>query len=266
MKQIFIPIGIIALVAIVAGGALYFYQQQQAPTVEEPGNNNGVAVSNFAECEAAGYPIMESFPRQCRTPQGQNFTEDIGNEMEKTDLIRVNNPRPNQEIASPLMIEGEARGTWYFEASFPIRLLDEEGNELAVAIAQAQDEWMTEEFVPFKATLEFDTPETSVGTLVFQKDNPSGLPEHDDELLMPIRFGEARLSRAQDGCVITGCSGQVCADEEQITTCEFRPEYACYNSAVCARQTSGQCGWTQTAELTQCIENAKGSAQQLQEE
>ena len=73
----------------------------------------------------------------------------------KTDLICVSAPRPNQTISSPLVLEGEARGVWFFEASFPARLFDDDGNEIAVAIAQAQGEWMTEDFVPFLATLEF---------------------------------------------------------------------------------------------------------------
>ena len=34
-------------------------------------------------------------------------------------------------------------------------------------------------------------PATSTGTLVLQKDNPSGLPEHADELRIPVRFETA---------------------------------------------------------------------------
>ncbi|MFH1990480.1 MAG: hypothetical protein ABIJ19_01330, partial [Patescibacteria group bacterium] len=33
----------------------------------------------------------------------------------KDDLIRLDTPRPNQAIQSPLVITGEARGTWFFE-------------------------------------------------------------------------------------------------------------------------------------------------------
>ncbi len=33
-------------------------------------------VSNFTEC-AALYPVMESYPRQCVTPDGQSFVEEI---------------------------------------------------------------------------------------------------------------------------------------------------------------------------------------------
>jgi len=56
-------------------------------------------------------------------------------------------------------------------------------------------------------------------------------------------------------CRPTGCSGIVCSDEDVITTCEYRPEYACYQSATCARQPDGACGWTQTPELEACLAN-----------
>ncbi len=47
---------------------------------------------------------------------------------------------------------------------------------------------MTAEFVPFRAVLTFAAPATERGTLVLEKDNPSGLPENADELRIPIRF------------------------------------------------------------------------------
>jgi hypothetical protein len=60
-----------------------------------------------------------------------------------------------------------------------------------------------------------------------------------------------------DGCMRTGCSGQLCASEPQGSTCEFLPEYACYNTARCERQGNGSCGWTPTASLTACIDAAR---------
>ncbi len=107
--------------------------------------------------------------------------------LRSTNLdIRVANVQVNQAISSPSLIVGEAKGTWYFEADFPIYLLDDEGNEIATAIAIAQDNWMTEEFVPFKAKLDFIVDESGWGTLVFKKDNPSDITEHDDELRIPV--------------------------------------------------------------------------------
>ncbi len=146
------------------------------------------AIKNFAECAAAGNAIMESYPRQCRAG-GQTFVEDIGNELEKMDLIRIDSPRPNESIKSPLKITGQARGNWFFEADFPIRLLDEDGSDLGQAIGEAKGQWMAEDFVPFSAELEFTAPKGKTGLLILKKDNPSGLPENNDALRVPIIFG-----------------------------------------------------------------------------
>lgn len=145
-------------------------------------------ITNFEECILAGYPVLESYPRQCRTPDNKAFAEDIGNELEKLDLIRISNPRPNQIISSPLLIEGEARGFWFFEADFPVKLYDDNGNLITVAIAQTQNDWMTKDFVPFKVELSFSAPATKKGILILEKDNPSGLLENDDSLVLPIFF------------------------------------------------------------------------------
>lgn len=119
-------------------------------------------------------------------PRGQN--EPPPPPAEKPGLIRVTQPQPNDLIASPLTVTGEARGNWFFEASFPMRLYDGNGREIGLAIAQAQGEWMTTQFVPFRAELTFEAPATERGTLVLEKDNPSGLPEHADELRISVRF------------------------------------------------------------------------------
>ena len=103
-------------------------------------------------------------------------------------MIRLNYPVPNQVITSPLEINGTARGTWFFEADFPIHLYDQQGKLLGTAIAQAQGEWMTEEFVEFSASLIFEQPATSNGYLVLEKNNPSDLEENADELRIPVVF------------------------------------------------------------------------------
>ena len=62
------------------------------------------------------------------------------------------------------------------------------------------------------------------------------------------------LEAAAGECFVGGCSGQVCSDREGIiSTCEWRPEYACYQDATCERQATGQCGWTETTELQACL-------------
>ncbi|OGY43739.1 MAG: hypothetical protein A2820_02305 [Candidatus Buchananbacteria bacterium RIFCSPHIGHO2_01_FULL_40_35] len=103
-------------------------------------------------------------------------------------MIRISNPRPNQKISSPLTITGQARGNWFFEASFPIDLYDGNNNLLGTAIAQAQSEWMTTDFVPFTAQLKFGQPSLEKGLLILRKDNPSGLAENDEQLIVPVKI------------------------------------------------------------------------------
>lgn len=188
---------------------------------------------------------------------------DVGNWRDKQDLIQVKSPRPNDTIRSPLTVYGEARGYWFFEASFPVRILDANGKELVVVPAQAEGEWMTEIFVPFRVTLVFPSPTTETGTLVLEKDNPSGLPEHADELRMPIRFDKNNIGSTPSltsECEPTGCSGEICAEKGKpiVSTCIYKPEYACYKTARCERQKDLKCGWTPTPELASCLEQAAG--------
>ena len=121
----------------------------------------------------------------------QPVVENTGNAVQKAGLIRVTSPRPNSTVESPLTITGQARGYWYFEASFPVVLVDWDGKIIAQGIAQAQGEWMTEDFVPFEATLTFTADPNAYsnrGSLILQKDNPSGLPQNDDALEIPVLF------------------------------------------------------------------------------
>lgn len=66
------------------------------------------------------------------------------------------------------------------------------------------------------------------------------------------------VSRELGKCYVGGCSAQLCTDRpDAVSTCEWTEAYACYKTAVCERQTTGQCGWTQSSSLTQCLANAR---------
>jgi hypothetical protein len=105
-----------------------------------------------------------------------------------SDKIIVSSPLSNSVIESPLTFSGAARGSWYFEASFPVKILDGNGKTIASVPAQAKGDWMTNDFVPFEGTVTFPTPTTETGTVVFEKDNPSGLPQNADKVEIPVRF------------------------------------------------------------------------------
>ncbi len=189
---------LITIIAVfLVGGSAYFIFQNQK---QNPGNNPGPSeqITNFAECMAAGNPVAESYPRpadgearpagrQCNTPDGKHFVENIGNTNEMDSQIVVVNPLPNEIIKTPLTIVGKARGTWFFEAQFPIKIVDANNKELGSTVAHAASDWMTDDFVPFTATLTFGTS-TAEGNLIFKNDNPSGLPANNKQLAIPVKF------------------------------------------------------------------------------
>lgn len=104
-----------------------------------------------------------------------------------SDLIQVELPFPNAVVGKEFSAIGKARGTWYFEASFPVRVLDKDGTQIAVGLAApVNGEWMTTEFVDFKADLV--VPDSYIGpaTLVLEKDNPSGEADKDASVSFPF--------------------------------------------------------------------------------
>lgn len=102
------------------------------------------------------------------------------------ERVFVSTPENGEAVGKTLIVSGEAPGTWYFEGSFPVQVRDADGTVLAIAVAQAQSDWMTEAQVPFLVTLTIDTSYTGPATLVLLRDNPSGLPEHDDAFEVPV--------------------------------------------------------------------------------
>ncbi len=136
-----ITLSVILLLVVVALAGFLIFKYEISPNMPE----EKLAVTNFKECADAGYPVMESYPRQCRVPDGELFVEIVADPAVPTPVVR-------------------------------------------------------------------------------------------------------------GGCFVGGCSGQICSDQKDaVSTCEYRQEYACYKSAVCERQTGGQCGWTQTSSLTSCL-------------
>ncbi len=106
--------------------------------------------------------------------------------------IQVRRPDAGATVSSPVTIEGEARGNWYFEAEFTVDLV-QDGETLTTAIVKAQDDWMTEEYVPFSATMEIPEAATEgEAQLVFRNSNPSGKPELDKSYSVPVKVEQQK--------------------------------------------------------------------------
>jgi hypothetical protein len=185
MKNVNIAIAVVFLIALVGSILTLTFKEAEAPTdvactMDAKVCPDGTAVGRVGpQCEFA----------PCPEPV---ISDDVQAQIDaKKDLIVLDSPLRDSVIASPVTIAGSARGYWYFEASFPVVIVNWDGLIIGEGIAEAQSDWMTEEFVPFRATITFDLPEDTPyrrGAIILQKDNPSGLPENDNALEIPVLF------------------------------------------------------------------------------
>lgn len=202
-------LGWIAAITALIGGAAFGYFALR-PLPRDPGVLNpdpGYLVDSTAV--AAAESLASPPPRPVPVgldgggpipgSEGQPISEDegggsgtgsngSGGRPTPLGAVLLDTPRPDQLAESPLWIAGRARGSWYFEGQFPVRLVDENDSLLASGVARATGDWMTPEYVPFSVTLHFERPESDRGALILEKDNPSGLSEHAGAVRVPLRF------------------------------------------------------------------------------
>ncbi len=97
------------------------------------------------------------------------------------DTICVSDVSVSEDV---VVITGQTRGFWSFEGSFPVEITYADGSSQRYP-ALLQSEWMTEEYVEFVATVDIPAGKTVQGITLI-KDNPSGLPEHDDSYTITL--------------------------------------------------------------------------------
>ena len=161
-----------------------------------------VIVIGLSGCYNKNLPVdkatISSIPNIKQTENTTLATSTVSTSIPNTQVTTSTNiniinlsVQADDLIKSPLLISGQARGPWFFEASFPIKLLDASGKLIASGIAQAKADWMTEDYVPFGSAIEFKAAKAGDGFLVFENDNPSGLPEYHQEFRIPVRLEAA---------------------------------------------------------------------------
>ncbi|NTU98692.1 hypothetical protein HGA64_01650 [Candidatus Falkowbacteria bacterium] len=179
-KSIFIFTVLIFLVTVVWAGYFFWRKFSNINTAVKPPQKNIVQLYEQLRHKASSTVATSTKPDEIASTTP---TSTLSN------LIVVDSPKVNDMVASPILISGRARGNWFFEASFPVKLLDADRNVIVQAPAQARGEWMTEDFVPFSLSLAFTVPTSSAsGYLVLENDNPSGLPANSKSLELPVRF------------------------------------------------------------------------------
>lgn len=183
----YLDYALITLIIIATVGAVFVYTlNEQSTTAPQACTMDAMLCADGTALGRTGPDC--TFP-ECPTPE---VPKDIQAHIDaKKDLIVLTSPAPLSTVTTPVTLTGMARGYWFFEASFPITIVNWNGLIIGEGFATADGEWMTEEFVPFTATVNFTVdPETPYrrGALILKKDNPSGDPIRDDALEVPVQF------------------------------------------------------------------------------
>lgn len=206
-KKYFIITGVVILIIVAAAVGARFFSGENAWVCEDGKwlkHGNPTAPMPDGGCEGiSGDPVGMK----------PHYSSDIQQKYATEEKIKVISLKSGDAIESPVEIEGEARGIWYFEGSFPIIIEDEKGNLLGQGNAYAQGEWMTEDFVPFRGVATYNLGDNEKGFVVLRKNNPSDLEEYDESIKIPVGF------RAQEQIAIKIFFGKHGADSS-MAQCE----------------------------------------------
>ncbi len=155
---------VVVILLIVIGVLSWFLFASPGPSTPAP-----VVISGTTT------PSVPSLPTQPTTPAPLH------------ERISVTSPKANATVGDDFDVKGSAPGPWFFEATFPIKVRDANDNTIGVSHANAIGDWMTDQNVAFQATVHIDDAKYhGPATLILLKDNPSGLPQNDDSLEVPI--------------------------------------------------------------------------------
>ncbi len=109
--------------------------------------------------------------------------------VDYSSQLELTSPKPGSEIKSPLTVIGRLKGGWFFEANAGLALLDQNKQPITVTNIMATTDWMTADWVSFKGTVGFPVEyKGKSGYLQISNDNPSGMPENEKKILVPVLF------------------------------------------------------------------------------
>lgn len=178
---------IIIIVAIISVGLIWFGSRNI------PANNNipqiQPPVKKACPMDAKMCPDGTSVGRTLPNCEFASCPEIVGIE----NKLVITSQKPNDQISNPVTVSGKAVGIWLFEGSFPIEVHDANGKLLGTGTAKfvpqsPNDTWMTDQLVNFQGEIKFSQPTTDTGYILFEKDNPSGLPQNDESFQLPVKF------------------------------------------------------------------------------
>ena len=100
-------------------------------------------------------------------------------------MLTVTSPQQGAFVAHTFQLEGKARGSWYFEGTFPLVIENESGVVLETIPIRAQGDWQTPDLVPFSETIQLPYYSGNAN-LILKKANLSSGSSEDASLTIPI--------------------------------------------------------------------------------
>jgi len=108
--------------------------------------------------------------------------EVLGN---KDDLVSFS-IAPGAFVSGNMAINGTVKNAYFFEGNILVNVLDANKNLLKTGYGTATTDWMTSGPVSFKADIDFSGLSVGPAYIEIHNDNPSGLPENDKSILIPV--------------------------------------------------------------------------------
>ena len=175
---------VVVLLALAVGaaatGGVYYWQQHKIAHLNGQITTLNTQITKQQKQQTSSTPSSPA-PTTSSSPTATYVSE-------KGVNVMVYAPTQGAKVTSPVGVIGKVPGNWSLEATFPIHITNSAGTVVAQGRGELLDDWMTTNLVPFSAKLTFTTSVAGKGTLVLQKDNPSGNPSGDDTVSIPIEL------------------------------------------------------------------------------
>ena len=176
---------VVGLVGLLAFG-VYSWQHNKVSDLSNQLKNYSLRITGLDDQISI---LSNQLSKACQTnPTSSAICANYNYISSKGVSIMVFTPTKDSLITSPVIIIGQVPGNWSYEAQFPITLKALDGTILAKTNALMLGDWQTTKLVPFSAKLSFNKANYSSGSLILEKDNPSGLSKNSDYLIIPVKF------------------------------------------------------------------------------
>lgn len=123
-------------------------------------------------------PVVNTPPVVATTPA---ISGDVGNFVSFSVA-------PGTTVSGVIKATGSLTGGYFFEANMVVKILDANKNVLKSTNGTATSDWMTGDSVSFTTTLDFAGIPAGQGYIRLHNDNPSGMPENDKYIDIPVVF------------------------------------------------------------------------------